>query len=236
MSKYYYKGMLLTEYCRKNDIGYTLVVNRVNMLKNKYPNKTIEELIDMSINYEPYKYNYNGTTLKKYCINNGINYDKVIKNMKKIKNNNPDIQTEKLIKLALDYKPVKYMYNGISLKQYCDSNDICYSKIKNIIYYLEKQYPKMAIDEIVKIAMKDERKCKYYYNGKTLRSYCDNQAQYISVYRKVNKLINKYKNISVEELILVALNEKTLEEVINASNEYKDMDIKQEVLEKRKGI
>lgn len=55
--KYYYEGMPLRNYCTENGISYNAILKRINRLKEKEPNLSNEELVEISIN--GYKQNQN---------------------------------------------------------------------------------------------------------------------------------------------------------------------------------
>ena len=231
--KYNYKGMSLKKYCEVNDIDYNIVISRLNMIKQKYPEKSDDEIVKITINYVPYKHNYKGMSLRKYCETNNIIYNRVLRNAQIIKSDNPDLTEEEVIEKAINYRKCKYSYNNMTLKEYCDKNGILYSKITNRIYKLQELYPEKSLDEIISLALEKDRNCKYYYKDMTLRKYCKNDSEYITVRRRLLNLTQKYGYIPVEELTMVALKEKTIKEVLVSNNIYKDLDIKENRLVKK---
>ena len=119
----------------------------------------------------------------------------------------------------------KYYYNNELLIDYCKKNNINYTTIVERVNKLKKEYPKKGNNEIIEMALDNNRKCKFYYKDKTLSSYCNDPKKYTTVYRRLIKLIDKYDNVSIDDLTMVALKEKTIEEVLS-ENDYIDKNIK----------
>ena len=44
---YYYEGISLRKYCLDNGLKYRTITKRINSLKTKYPNLSIEEIKDI---------------------------------------------------------------------------------------------------------------------------------------------------------------------------------------------
>ncbi len=231
--KYYYNGMSLNKYCKNNNINYSTITNRIKMLRKENPDKTEDELVFDAINLIPYKYYYDGILLKKYCIKNGINYAIIRNNIIKIIKESPNIGIEEAIELAFNYKKSRYMYEGMSLKKYCDNNNIKYTIILYRLYKILDENPDLSIDEATRKALDNKNHCRYFYKGKSLRSCCKSKNEYITVYRRLVKLIGKYDFIPEEELALVALKEKSIDDILHAFK-YKDSEIKNNRLVKKK--
>ena len=145
---------------------------------------------------------------------------------------NTSLLEEEIINQAINYRKSKYRYNGMTLKEYCNTNSILYSKITSKIYKLEKKYPDKTIDEIITLALENKRICKYYYNGMTLRDYCGDK--YFTVLRRMKKLENTFDDIPDSDLMLVALEKKSIEEILISNNKYIDNDIRQNIMIKKK--
>ena len=105
MSKYYYNGISLRKYCLDNNINYNTILYRINIIGEKYPYKSLDEIIYLAIHYERYKYYYNGIPLKNYCLNNNLDYIIIISRIGMLKQRYPDMILDDVIDLAIKYKP-----------------------------------------------------------------------------------------------------------------------------------
>lgn len=195
------------------------------------------------------KYMYNGISLRKYCLNNYLNYDTILKRINTIKNNNGNLSTEEVIDQAINNTNTIYklMYKGVPLIKFCGENNIRYNTLLNYIYKTRKNNSNLTDDAIVDsyIEIKHKRNSKYMYNGITLREYC---KQYNINYMNILKFISKYKQnknnpeISDDELVLEALNIYTeifykgisLKIYCEYKKKYKYNEIKNYILRRRK--
>ena len=81
-SKYFYHGIPLSKYCEDNDININTIRTRIWKLKQKekYKNYSEQEIVNIVIeNYRTnnVKYMYKGTTLRQYCLENGISVETI---------------------------------------------------------------------------------------------------------------------------------------------------------------
>ena len=159
------------------------------------------------------KYYYNEISLYKYCKDNFLNYSHIVEKIKDEVHDNPDSNINDIIKNVVDNynkKYYKYYYKNIPLKVYCVDNNYSYDQIRKIIKEIEKLNQDINTDEIVNIAVNKylEPKYKYYYNGISLKKYCsDNDISYQMILRRINKLKIKYNDLSIDEIVIKAIEE-----------------------------
>ena len=133
------------------------------------------------------KYEYNGISLRKYCIENGLNYTHVLSR----------VWAGKTIEDAIHYRQYsknrgyKYEYEGMPLPKWCKEHNV---KIGTVLGRIYKGY---SIEEAVQ---SQDTKVKYMYKGMPLRQYCikhglnyDNISQLIRGGRSIEEAI-KHKN------------------------------------------
>ena len=111
------------------------------MEKEKNPELSDEELIKQYIDKEHkgiYKYYYFGIPLKQYCDENNLNYRNIITYMSRYRNtdNFKDLSDDEFVEAIMDqYQPFepKYLYNGLTLREYCVQNDLSYYSVVSFV-------------------------------------------------------------------------------------------------------
>ena len=225
-NKYFYNGILLSDYCSQNDINYRLIVGRIYSLKKSGVKE--DDVVNIALNNElfytqskKYKYLYKDTTLMKYCKDNGYNYLLMLRRYQRLKTKYPDKTDEEIYEIVFDEKLYfqtvdVYKYNGITLSKYCDENDLEYSNIIRRAKKARNKDSKLsmqdAIDEAVKhyeyLSMKKRNSCRYYYQGVVLKKYCEsNDINYNMIIHRIKKLRLINEDLSNNELTQIALNE-----------------------------
>ncbi len=99
---------------------------------------------------------------------------------------------------------VKYMYNGISLSQYCLNNKINITTIKSRIKILKKSNPKLNDNELVTIAIEEY----YTKKEKALINYVSDKTNpYDNIEKKEfsSKMMSVLSNLEKEDLSFVIL-------------------------------
>lgn len=105
-NKYFYNGILLSIYCKENNINISTIRSRIWKKKKskKYENYTEQEIVNMVI--EAYgsatKYMYKGMSLRQYCLENNINFTTINSRISKIKKENKNLTNDELVVLALE--------------------------------------------------------------------------------------------------------------------------------------
>lgn len=205
--KYYYENMPLSEYCLKHNLNVKTIKSRINQLRKKNPNKTIDEIVDIAINYiDPSKNYYKNMLLTEYCRLNGLNIDAIKSRMFRLKKECPDKNMEQIIDLAINFSKLprnKYYYQGVPLTQFCKDNNLEYKKICERIRNLKKEEPDKAIEEIIEQAINFNKKTnnKYYYQGIPLTEYCKlNNLSIDAVRGKIRELKKIYPQKSIEQI------------------------------------
>lgn len=100
---------------------------------------------------------------------------------------------------------IKYMYKGISLRQYCLDNGINIGTINSRINNLRKKNKNLSNDELVILAMEefDNQNFRFFYKGIPLKEYCESHSEinYNSIRTYINREKGKRPELSDEELI-----------------------------------
>lgn len=201
--KYYYQEEPLKEWAKKNNCSYSTIMNFINREKENF--QTIEELVKMAVKHalEISNYMYEGIPLKAWCKKNDYSYNTAISIIYSLKDKilDKDILVKEAVKcLETKQKKTKYYYQGISLIKYCQENGLEYQTIIGRIARLIKENPELSQEKALKIAIEEynDNRCQYYYQGKSLKKYCEEQGySYPAIARK---LIGK-TNEEIDELI-----------------------------------
>lgn len=219
-SKYFYKGIPISMYCKEHKINLKTIRSRISKKKNdpKYSDYTEQQIVNMVI--ESYgtniKYMYNGISLRQYCLKNNINFETITSRIASVKKENPNLTNDEIvIRVLVEYKNpnLHLFYKGVPLKQYYDEHkEINYKQLRYFIYDELDRNPDLSVDEIVDMYLAKEHKgrFKYYYCGIPLKDYCennnidyDNILHYISRYPKEdfdsNLLMDEYVEIIMNQ-------------------------------------
>lgn len=134
--KYFYRGILLADYCRSNNIEYSQVMSKIRTLKEHNPKLNNNELVRVAL--EDYQisqtiYYYENISLVEYCkLHPTINYSSVLNSIKRTKRKYPDRKEKDIIKEYIEKehkKPKRFFIDGKPLKEYCEKNGINYTTI-----------------------------------------------------------------------------------------------------------
>lgn len=200
-NKYFYNGISLSKYCKDNNINISTIRARIWKKKQskKFENYTEQEIVDMVI--EAYgsaiKYMYKGVSLRKYCLDNGINIGTINFRINNLKKKNKNLSNDELVILAMeefDNQNFRFFYKGIPLKEYCESHpEINYNTIRTYINREKERNPELSDEELIEQYLDKEHKgiYKYYYLGMPLKQYCD--ANNLS-YRNIIAYMSRYRN------------------------------------------
>lgn len=240
---YNYGGMPLSKYCDSNGLDYNNIVQRMKRTKAKdYKIKTQDALTEAVKHYEyiamkklnTCRYYYKGIAIKKYCEANGINYNMIRHRIKKLRSINPDFYNDELARIAFNdeeyityvnnnYGNVRYYYNGIPLKVYCENEKRDYDRV---LTRIESLKGKVDEDKIVETALDDDKyhsfvsvrkHGKYYiYKGYTLKKYCKlNSLNHIKVLEEILKIDTSNTEMIPEEVIDLAIKRQDPDFVFN---------------------
>lgn len=213
-SKYFYDGIPLSKYCKDNGINANTIRTRIWKKKQskQYENYTEQEIVNMVV--EAYgssiKYMYKGMTLRRYCISNGICYETINSRIMELKKKNKDCTNEELVILAMEEfknQNFKFFYEGVPLKEYCESHpDIHYQTIRMYIQTEKKKHPELTEEELIEQYIRKEHKgiYTYYYLGIPLKQYCEenhfNYRNIISYMCRCRKQ-ESFQNLSDDEFV-----------------------------------
>ena len=155
------------------------------------------------------KYFYNGIPLSKYCKDNNINISTIRARLRKKKQSKKykDYTEQEIVDMVIEAygSAIKYMYKGISLRQYCLDNGINIGTINSRINNLRKKNKNLSNDELVILAMEefDNQNFRFFYKGIPLKEYCESHSEinYNSIRTYINREKGKRPELSDEELI-----------------------------------
>ena len=182
--KFFYKGIPLVEYCESNPgIDYNSVRTYVYREKKKNPTLAYEELIERYIEKEHkgiYKYYYLGIPLKQYCDENGLSYQNIISYMsryrgtERFKGLSDDEFVEAIMEQYQPFEP-KYLYKGLTLREYCIQNDLSYYSVVSFVKRRLAKGSAKSVDELIDEGIKTINRYGiiYYYNGIPLKDYAE---------------------------------------------------------------
>ena len=162
------------------------------------------------------KYFYNGIPLSKYCKDNNINISTIRARIWKKKQSKKyeNYSEQEIIDMVIEAygSAVKYMYNGISLRQYCLDNGINMGTISSRINNLRKKNKKLSNDELVILVMDEfnNKNFKFFYKGIPLKEYCESHPEidYNSIRTYIYREKEKNPEVSTEEIIEQYLDKK----------------------------
>ena len=117
------------------------------------------------------KYFYNGIPLSKYCKDNNINISTIRARIWKKKQSKKyeNYTEQEIVDMVIEAygSAIKYIYKGISLRQYCLDNGINIGTINSRINNLRKKNENLSNDELVILAMEefDNQNFRFFYKG-----------------------------------------------------------------------
>ena len=210
--EYKYNGIPLPEYCKNNNINVGTVYARIQEKRNtkKYENCTDQEIVDLVIESICKRYKYNGKSLSEYCKNNNIKrttiYNAIYR--KKKSGEYENYTGQEILNAVLERKRYKYYYLGISLKQYCDENNLNYMSVLSSVSEQRKNdsFKDLTDEELVEVIIKRYEK----------RLKID----------KINKIFDKLKarecNVNEMEEIchFLKIDFKNVEDLVNVGFSY----------------
>ena len=180
--RFFYKGIPLKEYCDSHpEINYNSIRSYINWEKEKNPLLSDEELIEQYINKEHkgiYKYYYLGIPLKQYCEDNNLSYRNIITYMSRYKNtdNFKGLSDDEFVEAIMDkYQPFepKYLYKGLTLREYCIKNDLSYYSVVSFVKRKLARGSNKSVDDLIDEGINTINRYGiiYYYRGIPLKDY-----------------------------------------------------------------
>ena len=182
--RFFYNGIPLKEYCEKNpEINYNTIRTYVNRKKEKNPKLSDEELIKQYLDKEHkgiYKYYYLGIPPKEYCDWNDLSYKNIIAYIGRYRNNDnfKGLSDDEFVEAIMDkYQPFepKYLYKGITLREYCKKNDLSYYSVVSFVKRKLAKGSLKTIDDLIDEGIKTINRYGiiYYYKGIPLKDYAE---------------------------------------------------------------
>ncbi len=182
--KFFYKGIPLKDYCESHpEINYNSIRTYINRKKEKNPELSDEELIEQYLAKEHkgiYKYYYLGMPLKQYCVENNLNYKNIITYISRYRNtaNFKGLNDDEFIEAIMEkYQPFvpKYLYKGITLREYCIQNDLSYYSVVSFVKRKLAKGSVKSIDDLIDEGINTINRygIVYYYKGIPLKDYAE---------------------------------------------------------------
>lgn len=182
--RFFYKGVPLKEYCESHpEINYNTIRTYINREKEKNPELSDEELIEQYLDKEHkgiYKYYYLGIPLKQYCDENNLSYRNLITYMSRYRNtdNFKGLSDDEFVEAIMDqYQPFepKYLYKGLTLREYCIQNDLSYYSVVSFVKRRLAKGSTKSIDDLIDEGIKiiNRYGIIYYYKGIPLKDYAE---------------------------------------------------------------
>lgn len=182
--KFFYKGVPLKEYCESHpEINYNTIRTYINREKEKNRELSDEELIEQYLDKEHkgiYKYYYLGIPLKQYCDENNLSYRNLITYMSRYRNtdNFKGLSDDEFVEAIMDqYQPFepKYLYKGLTLREYCIQNDLSYYSVVSFVKRRLAKGSTKNIDDLIDEGIKTINRYGiiYYYKGIPLKDYAE---------------------------------------------------------------
>ena len=182
--RFFYKGVPLKEYCESHpEINYNTIRTYINREKEKNPELSDEKLIEQYLDKEHkgiYKYYYLGVPLKQYCDENNLSYRNIITYMSRYRNtdNFKELSDDEFVEAIMDqYQPFepKYLYKGLTLREYCIQNDLSYYSVVSFVKRRLVKGSTKSIDDLIDEGINTINRYGiiYYYRGIPLKDYAE---------------------------------------------------------------
>ncbi len=165
-NKYKYNGIKLREYCQNNDINYSALLQRIQKIKRLNDGISDDEAIKIAMEHSingNTKYKCEGVSLREYCQKNGLNYSTLLQRIYRLQISNVGVSTEEIVKIAFEDRingNAKYVYQGVSLRTYCQKNNISYSVIRGMICKIQRSDASISNEEAVRLAIEENANCQ----------------------------------------------------------------------------
>ena len=182
--RFFYKGVPLKEYCESHpEINYNTIRTYINREKEKNPELSAEKLIEQYLDKEHkgiYKYYYLGIPLKQYCDENNLSYRNLIIYMSRYRktDNFKGLSDDEFVEAIMDqYQPFepKYLYKGLTLREYCIQNDLQYYSVVSFVKRRLAKGSTKSVDDLIDEGIKTINRYGiiYYYKGIPLKDYAE---------------------------------------------------------------
>ena len=152
------------------------------------------------------KFFYKGIPITEYCREHNIRVGTIRGRIwKKLHNKKYDNYSfQEIVDMVIESygTSVKYMYKGISLRQYCLNNNINVATINSRISLLKKNNPSLTNEELVTLAMDEFEK----YTDKYIIDFFKRKFEIININEKVYEYFKERfnnKNLFNSELIII---------------------------------
>ena len=155
------------------------------------------------------KYKYEGIPLDIYCNEHGLNVDTQRRRVRKYIKEHPTISPDDATKFVIDHRSrIIYKYGEKALAEYCRENGLSYTTMVRRIESIQKKNPDLTDDEATRIAVEEftDSRIKYFYEGKTLDEYCEEQGLNVDTQRNRIKIYSdEHPDMPIDEVIKTVL-------------------------------
>ncbi len=155
-----------------------------------------------------YKNYYLGIPLKQYCDENNLSYKNIIIYMNKYRtaNNFKDLTDGSFVEMIMEqYQPFapKYLYKGLTLREYCKQNDLSYYSVVSFVKRKIAKGSTKSIDELIDEGIKTINRYGiiYYYKGIPLKDYAEQNGLNISSIRSAILRNQLRSNKPLQEIV-----------------------------------
>lgn len=194
----------LKQYCKDNNLGYSRICRKIREQKI-----TPEEAIQQWLKYkEPYSRCYilmkDGTPLKKYCDENGIDYNNAIRRLNKYGCTPEESLYQSVASGGRAENRIKYRYKGTPIADLPNYNSI---------------QKRIRRGETIRQAVESDSYIeKLFYKGEPVIKYCKDRKMYMNVWRRVRRL-----GWSVERALLTPVTKQNQIDALAISREKQKM-------------
>ena len=167
-----YKGMGLKEYCLTHNLMYEAVYAKFQRFKKDeaYKDSSDEEILDAIIIENRdlnCVYTYKGMSLFKFCKEHKIDYSHIAKAIRK-ENATTQEEFDKVVDALLERREKRnekidnYIYDGVTVKDYCITHDLSLDLIRYKIRALKKdiEFKNESLNIIIDKVLNNETKNK----------------------------------------------------------------------------
>lgn len=153
------------------------------------------------------KYFYNDIPLSKYCKDHNINVNTIRTRIWKKKKSKKyeSYKEQEIVDMVIEAygSAIKYIYKGMSLRQYCLKNNINIKTINARIISLKKSNKNLSNDKLVVLAMEefDNQNFRFFYKGVPLKDYAEQNDLNVSSIRCAILRMQLRSNKPLQEII-----------------------------------
>lgn len=202
--KLYIGDTPLRQYCIENNLGYSRICRKIKE-QEITPEEAIQQWLNRKERYSRcFILMKDGTPLKKYCEENGIDYNNAIRRLNKYGCTPEESLHQSVASGGRAENRIKYYYKGKPIADLPNYNSI-QKRIKN------GESIKQAVE-------RGSYLDKLFYKGEPVVKYCKDRKMYMNVWRRVRRL-----GWSVENALLTPVSRQNQIDALAISREKQKM-------------